>query len=451
MGKPSLPLPCICRNAGDPRCRTSVSERLPSRIVPLIQELRDIILALLPSSGTTDAQGQETPTRRTAKSSDSAGSATAQMIIDTLDPMFIAQEVAHGVLDVSSLAKFFGHILKSHCAPMRDEIVESMVQTIHRGGQTNDMPIVASGLRMCFEILELMKLDIANHQLRMLRPYLLETSADFEYKTFLHLREKKVHSETTPSEMDEQPEGPPLSKTRAWLSATGGRLAVTAATQTIPRADLHSAIVDGVLELLFKPSDAAEEPLPAEKASRGRQPSSMERQRKLKVQALPLSSEIPETLHLDSYRLQLFHGDIVDLCIVHLLLLLYRQLCSANKRIPSHEDIEGIRRQIWVIMSEINANAAVTPTTAGRRSASPLPQSVKKLESERWRQGMRDVLLQISRFSESSSSANDLGRTSGVENLYVPDSSTLELLNGWMDNNFKVESKLVSHLCFLGY
>lgn len=434
LGRVSLPLPCICANAALPGRRTSISERLPSRIVPLVQELRDILLALLPSAGSP--QGQTSPSRTPSKLSN-AGTATSQMIIDTLDPIFIAQEVAHGVLDVCSLAAFFGQIIKSHCAPMRDEIVELMVRTIKKGGQTNDMSTVSSGLRMCFEILELMKLDIANHQLRMLRPYLLETAADFEYKTFLHLRERRPPVEDTARILEEVTQGPPLTKTKAWIAAVQQRAALSATSQLTSNNNYCFKIVDGVLQLLFKPSEDRAEAPSVEKTSQNRQSSSTERPRKPKAQALPSSAEVPETLQLDIYRLQLFHGDIVDLCIVHLLLLLYRQLCSVNKRIPSSEDVEGIRRQIWIIMSEINNSTALTPSASGRRATPALSQSIKKLESEKWRAGMRDVLLQIARFSSNAQGV--IG-----EGTFVPDSSTLAVLNSWMDNNFKPDSKLVS-------
>lgn len=436
MGRLSVPLPCICRSPVNPSIRTSVSERLPSRIVPLIQELRDILLALLPQP-TADAQGPDSPIRR------AGGSATAAMICETLDPALIAQEVSHRVLDVASLATFFGQILKSHCAPMRDEIVESMVKLIRTGGAENDMTMVSNGLRMCFEILELMKLDIANHQLRMLRPYLLETAADFECRTFMHLREKRPAplAGESPESTLASIKGPPLSKTKAWVNAIQDRHQQTSVP--LKMVDARPLVIDGVLQLLFKPAiDSPDTTVQAKtpviaSSSTG---TPVERQRRPKSSALPLTSEVPETLSLDTYRLQLFHGDVVDLCIVHLLLLLYRQLCSMNKRTPSAEDVEIIRRQIWVIMSEINTSAAATPASAARRTTPPMAQSIRKLESETWREGMKDVLLQISRYSATPEG------TSGPQSTTVPDAATLSMLNNWMDTNFRRDSKLVSLL-----
>lgn len=58
-----------------------------------------------------------------------------------------------GEMDVSGLSRFLAGTLKVHCAPMRDEMVDEMVRACEEGGEG-----VTRGLRMCFEILELMKL-----------------------------------------------------------------------------------------------------------------------------------------------------------------------------------------------------------------------------------------------------------------------------------------------------
>jgi hypothetical protein len=119
-------------------------DRLPSRLPVLILELRAILLSLLP-----------------ARSRGHADVALA------LDPDLLTQEVRHGVLDSSRLARFMGHTLKLHCAPMRDELVDQMVACVELGWSPDPLggegPAVARGLRMCFEILELMKLVSDHH------------------------------------------------------------------------------------------------------------------------------------------------------------------------------------------------------------------------------------------------------------------------------------------------
>lgn len=200
--------------------RPGFGRSIPSRIPMLIQELRAICLSILPSGSSTDPgpachppspgviagsamvqpQSPTSPaetradekraqsTTKTATSSNDgerqrlpqqqpSQRATAKhamsnitslrsitsggpswaashhlLIAQTLDPHLITQQLQHGILDVASLVTFMGTILKMHCAPMRDDVIEKMVEVVCVEGD------VAKGLRMCFEILELMKL-----------------------------------------------------------------------------------------------------------------------------------------------------------------------------------------------------------------------------------------------------------------------------------------------------
>lgn len=61
------------------------------------------------------------------------------------------QQLERGCADIPSLARFLGATVKQHCAPMRDDLVDAMVEACEGRG-------LAKGLEMCFEILELMKL-----------------------------------------------------------------------------------------------------------------------------------------------------------------------------------------------------------------------------------------------------------------------------------------------------
>lgn len=198
--------------------RHGLSRIIPSRIPMLIQELRAICLSILPSGSSTDApllchpsspanpgsssaqtqppfapfssakRAVDKPAQNTTKTATSSKNGEGQqqqpssvrttktamtnmtslragmlggpswaashhlLIAQTLDPHLITQQLNHGVLDVAGLVTFMGSILKLHCAPMRDEVIEKMVEVVCVDGD------VAKGLRMCFEILELMKL-----------------------------------------------------------------------------------------------------------------------------------------------------------------------------------------------------------------------------------------------------------------------------------------------------
>lgn len=145
-----------------------------SRILPLLQTLKEVLHLVIhpavggsatPSSGASSVSGSPptSPTQstyQTAPSSSSASSASDPLLA-AFDPLLIQQEIEHGVFDYRSVFRWLGEIMKTHCAPMRDAMVEAMV----RMGTTEDAedgvprerrPVKA--LRMCFEILEVMKL-----------------------------------------------------------------------------------------------------------------------------------------------------------------------------------------------------------------------------------------------------------------------------------------------------
>ncbi|KAI9058351.1 Tcp11-domain-containing protein [Trametes sanguinea] len=107
-----------------------------------------------------------------------------------LDPALILQEIAHGLFDPSGVFAVIGDIIRCHCAPMRDAAVDAMVALARScgsaGGGTRLDAVRA--IRMCFEIMELMKLDVANHQLQTLRPYLVRTAGEYEVQIFSDAR-----------------------------------------------------------------------------------------------------------------------------------------------------------------------------------------------------------------------------------------------------------------------
>ncbi|KAL1920248.1 uncharacterized protein VTP21DRAFT_1394 [Calcarisporiella thermophila] len=121
----------------------------------LIEELRAVIACVLP---TTDQE-------------------YSVLVQEVLDPQLVVQQLEHGVFDARSITTFMARLLKLHCAPIRDELLERMVKAVEAGEWI-------CGLSMCFEILEWMRLDIANHQLRTLRPYLVESAVEFERQFF---------------------------------------------------------------------------------------------------------------------------------------------------------------------------------------------------------------------------------------------------------------------------
>ncbi|KAI1750569.1 camp-mediated signaling protein Sok1 [Xylaria castorea] len=110
-----------------------------------------------------------------------------------LNVELIMQQFSRGMADLEKLASWLSGVLKSHCAPMRDEWVDQMYSQLTNGNRTNNMGELVQGLRNLLSVLEAMKLDVANHQIRCLRPILIEDTVHFEQRFFLKkMRDGKV-------------------------------------------------------------------------------------------------------------------------------------------------------------------------------------------------------------------------------------------------------------------
>lgn len=102
-----------------------------------------------------------------------------------LNVELIMQQFSKGMADLEKLASWLSGVLKSHCAPMRDEWVDQMYNQLTDGNRNNDMEMLVGGMRSLLSVLEAMKLDVANHQIRCLRPILIEDTVHFEQRFFL--------------------------------------------------------------------------------------------------------------------------------------------------------------------------------------------------------------------------------------------------------------------------
>ncbi|KAF3936635.1 hypothetical protein ABW19_dt0202458 [Dactylella cylindrospora] len=131
----------------------------PKRLMVLLDTMRDILLSLVPT------RDQKT-------------------VEEVFDQQLMMQQLEYGLLNFERLATWLASLLKAHCAPMRDAWVDDMVSKIKDGVASESPRLLVDGLRSVFGILEAMKLDVANHQIRTLRPYLVSTAAEFEREHF---------------------------------------------------------------------------------------------------------------------------------------------------------------------------------------------------------------------------------------------------------------------------
>jgi hypothetical protein len=80
-----------------------------------------------------------------------------------LDVPMLMQEIEKGVCDLVRLAEWMAHLLKEHCAPMRDDWVDKMVISTRDGVAKNSPADIVKGLRELLGILEAMKLVSCYH------------------------------------------------------------------------------------------------------------------------------------------------------------------------------------------------------------------------------------------------------------------------------------------------
>jgi hypothetical protein len=116
-----------------------------------------------------------------------------QFLDEGLNVELLMQQFYKGIADLEKLALWLSSVLKSHCAPMRDEWVDSMYNQLSNGNRNNDVDELVNGMRSLLSVLEAMKLDVANHQIRCLRPALIEETSAFEQKFLMKkLRSRKM-------------------------------------------------------------------------------------------------------------------------------------------------------------------------------------------------------------------------------------------------------------------
>ncbi|CAO1633081.1 unnamed protein product [Sympodiomycopsis kandeliae] len=491
-------LPCSCARQSDKKSeraswRQTYASPMPSRLPNLVLELRAICLSILPNpssspashfaSGSISAGGTtathsppSTPTSRAVKVPTTffSGPATTSsshysLLAAGLDPTLISQQLQHGVLNVAELVQFVASILKLHCAPVRDELIDQMVDLAQRGE-------IGQSLRMCFEILEVMKLDIANHQLRSTRPWLINTAVEFEARWF--------KDQVVAGRMGS------LEKTTLWYRQSWKDVTDAGQAGTLTRKALVvKAFNEGFMRLVFESRSIETD----QSLCSGSIETSTAQSRQVSASTSSsslnnaYSTTYPETFQFDAYRLTTFQNEAVDLSIMYMLLLLFRQLaCSpsiaasdnpAGSRAPiiarkaaglTQHHIEAIKAEICTLLAEASVTTSRDATGARGNSAAASYTAMNKFKDEQWIQGIRSVLLQIAaragavwdEASKASCSAKstpscvgDSVRLAEVEETLptihrTPNAKTMAMLESWLTNQLRPESALMK-MCTL--
>ena len=138
--------------------------RVPSRIRPLIDELREVItnVVLRPcavpfkSFFGTHAYNPVLKPRKIVLSADDS----IAWVHDAFDTPLIEQQLRHKVFNPAKLFLAVGELLGRHCAPIRDNLVQKMITQAQRSvsGDYESLDTALGAMPTCFELLEYMHL-----------------------------------------------------------------------------------------------------------------------------------------------------------------------------------------------------------------------------------------------------------------------------------------------------
>ncbi|KAL0069754.1 Protein SOSEKI 1 [Marasmius tenuissimus] len=356
--------------------------RTPSRIRPLLTEFLEVVLLVIQPLQSISSTYVNPDSYKTQMEEHTV---QANYIRSIFDPSLIEQELRYNVFDLASLMRVIGGTLKGHCAPMRDQAVEAMVQAAEAckpGGRGTKTDAV-NAVRACMDILELMKLDIANHQLQTIRASMARTSANYELASFRSLRSVSRGAPLS------RPTSPIASQwlSQAWSCLNSRKSRISHPlysdgglnfTSLGKNRQVYLAALKGLSELAFYPPFLRP---PRSGTSPG--PN-------LFPAPLP---DYPETLYLDHTRLKNLTKEIGDVVALYMLLLLYRQLlyssdwsddCSRRRVAVKVDDTDLAK-----LKNEIQAiGSARLYANLNQGSSSMSPDSISRFVKE-------DMVLQV--------------------------------------------------------
>ncbi|KAH3681851.1 hypothetical protein WICPIJ_007157 [Wickerhamomyces pijperi] len=253
-----------------------------SKIPTLFTTLKDILVTLLPSKD-------------------------RQAVMDVMDVELITQQMVNKSLDFVALSHWLSEIFKAHCAPMRDAWADEMVCKFRESQEEKSVSKLVEGLRMVFTILEAMKLDVANHQIKLLRPSLIETAVEFERGYFQEIVSR--------GKLD-------ISNSITWFRSFQK-----------PQSDSqspNSSMIDAILSLLS---------------------------------CSKMINEFPTTLIFDHSRLIMLRASVRQLVCLQLCTTLYRQLVFKHVTDPrsrmsltGSDKLDSLKKEIIAIITDDNGN-----------------------------------------------------------------------------------------------
>ncbi|KAJ6123858.1 hypothetical protein N7471_011175 [Penicillium samsonianum] len=279
-------------------------------------------------------------------------------IMQNLEVPLLMQQIRKGVLDMLTLAKWLAKLLKTHCAPMRDEWADSMVEQIEKGSQSQDPREIVNGLRTLFSILEAMKLDVANHQIRAFRVLLIEDTVPFLQEYF----QGKMNRG-----------GFQVEPARHWYLSVRDQ-----ARQDDANAEAQKTTSTPETEDALKPLEALFRGISAQL-----------------LQFAP-PADFPETFLFDSERLWQLRSTVQNLINLDIAWYIFESYVNKHKRYLStpEETYSTFRSRIWSLMED---GMDLENRVAGNPNNNDDDPDLRG--GKRWTQNMRCIALEIARFA----------------------------------------------------
>lgn len=310
----------------------------PSRLPQLIQTLRQILESLMASTTPCVNHYAHAMNRDVQSAHGPACPTVTHSLVPTLfaalDAEFLTSQVRRGNFDVN-IFRVIGEAMKVHCAPVRDAMVDDMVATA--SGLDGRQPDVVSGLRKCFDCVEVMKLDIANHQVQSLKGVLWQQAEQNEMTTFINYLVAAHRTLET-------------SKTYGWINAASKRVAMA----TSPRERRHimgqcdcssntefviRSLSDGFIDLVFGDWVESSEVWPPIVPSR--RPGTP-----VTGHVFPSKVVVPEVFKMDSCRLKNFHAEMVDIAIAQSILSAFQTKYMAQNPEATSDEVASQVAQV---------------------------------------------------------------------------------------------------------
>ncbi|TID30166.1 hypothetical protein CANINC_001250 [Pichia inconspicua] len=258
-----------------------------SPIIIMFQSLKGILISLIPSKDIST-------------------------IDEILDDQILIQQLNSKCFDFISFSNWICSIFKLHCAPMRDVWVDELNSLFIKA--CND-PLNPSNINIdhliesfktLFSILEAMKLDVANHQIRILRPLLCSSAVSFEKEYFKNAMKRNKINFTT---------------SFIWFKKNANKL---------NSSNTREVLNYSILNLLSCSN---------------------------------MCSQFPNTLNFDHTRLLLLRAEIRHVVCTKLCFILYKILVNQfnlDKSLLSEENLSNFKNDLVSIVIDENGNSKWT-------------------------------------------------------------------------------------------